>query len=151
MQIVVDDLSSDAIAALLNEHLQDMFRHSPPESVHALDLDALRAPDVTFWSVWEADTLLGCGALKQLDERSGEIKSMRTATAHLGRGVATAVLNFIMSEARQREYTRLYLETGSNEPFVPALRLYEKHGFQYCEPFADYTLDPFSRYMTIEL
>lgn len=136
---------------MLGEHLAGMARHSPEESIHALDLAALRAPEITFWTAWDDAELLGCGALKELDNAHGEIKSMRTAKAHLDRGVATAILKHLIKEARRRTYTRLSLETGSGVAFDPALALYEKFGFIYCEPFADYRNDPFSRFMTLAL
>lgn len=151
MDIRVDDLSSPEIAQLLQEHLDDMRRHSPPESVHALDLAALRQPDVTFWRIHQGPVLLGCGALKQLDQAHGEIKSMRTATAHLRKGVAARMLAHILDEARRRAYRRLSLETGSMDAFLPARRLYESRGFRYCGPFGDYVEDPYSVFMTREL
>ena len=128
-----------------------MARHSPPESVHALDIEALRKPEITFWTVWEDGELLGCGALKELDSEHGEIKSMRTSSVHLKRGVATTLLNHILEEARRRCYKRLSLETGSMEAFEPARRLYAGFGFRYCEPFAEYVEDPYSVFMTREL
>ncbi len=151
MLIRTDDLTDPAVVALLAEHLRDMHAHTPPESVHALDIAGLGAPDVTFWTAWADDELLGCGALKELDATHGEIKSMRTAAAHLRRGVAAAILAHIIKVARQRGYERLSLETGSGGPFDAALRFYERHGFEYCEPFADYRPDPFSRFMTRRL
>lgn len=151
MNIVIDDLIHPAVLALLDEHLHDMHAYSPPESVHALDHDALRAPDVTFWTAWNGDDLLGCGALKELDAGHGEIKSMRTSRDHQRKGVAAEILEHIIGVARERGYERLSLETGSGGPFDAALRFYEKHGFQYCEPFADYVPDPFSRFMTCSL
>jgi len=151
MEIILDDLRGPEIAALIREHLQGMAELSPPESVHALDLEGLRRPDVTFWSAWEQGELLGCGALKELDPLHGEIKSMRTASAHLRKGVARSILAHIMEEARRRGYRRLSLETGSMESFEPARRLYTAFGFEECGPFADYTLDPCSTFMTREL
>jgi len=148
MRIRVDDLSGHEVRALILEHLRRMARHSPPQSVHALDLDALRAPTVTVWSAWEGPALLGCGALKQLDPTHGEIKSMRTADSALRRGVAGGLLRHIVAEATARGYRRLSLETGSGPPFEPALRFYERNGFEYCEPFGDYGYDPFSVFMT---
>jgi putative acetyltransferase len=146
-----DDLTGPEIRDLLAEHLRDMRRISPPESVHALDLDALRRPDVAFWTVWEAGVLLGCGALRELDRSHGELKSMRTAVPHRGRGVARAVLHHVVSEARRRAYTRLSLETGSMDAFEPARRLYARAGFERCGPFGDYTEDPNSVFMTMRL
>lgn len=151
MEIKVDDLTGPEIARLLNEHLETMHLHSPPESVHALPIEQLRSPDVTFWSVWEDGELLGCGALKQLDPQHGEIKSMRTVSRHLRKGVARAVLNHIVEEAKRRRYRQLSLETGSMAAFEPARRLYERAGFTYCEPFADYIEDPNSVFMTMAL
>ncbi|HEX8719079.1 MAG TPA: GNAT family N-acetyltransferase [Pyrinomonadaceae bacterium] len=151
MEIKVDDLSGPEVHGLLREHLRNMHLHSPPESVHALDLQGLRRPEITFWSVWEGGELLGCGALKELDARHGEIKSMRTSAPHLRRGVAARLLRHMLEEARRRGYTRLSLETGSAEAFEPARRLYAKFGFTYCGPFADYAEDPYSVFMTMEL
>ena len=151
LQIRIDDVTDPRVLDLLKEHLRSMYETSPPESVHALDVDELRAPDLTFWTAWDGDDLLGCGALKELDGRHGEIKSMRTAAMHLRKGVAAALLEHIISVARERGYTRVSLETGSGGPFDAALRFYENHGFDYCEPFADYKLDPFSRFMTRQL
>lgn len=148
MEIRIDDLSGPEIAQLLREHLQDMALHSPPESIHALDLDALRKPEITFWTVWEDSELLGCGAIKQLDPMHGEIKSMRTASRHKGKGVAAGLLTHILEEARRRRYRRLSLETGSMQAFVPAHRLYARFGFVMCGPFADYIEDPNSVFMT---
>ena len=151
MEIVVDDLSGGAVHELLREHLRSMHLHSPAESVHALDLDGLRQPGITFWTVWEGGELLGCGALKELNVAHGEIKSMRTAAAHLRKGVARRMLAHILAEARRRGYRRVSLETGSAEAFRPARRLYESFGFEYCGPFDGYALDPFSVFMTLEL
>lgn len=148
MQIRLDDLSGPAIRALLEEHLRSMHSLSPPESVHALDLDGLRQPEITFWTVWSGNELLGCGALKELDPRHGEIKSMRTAQAHLRKGVARAMLEHIIREAKRRSYARLSLETGSMKAFEPAQRLYASYGFTHCPPFADYAEDPNSVFMT---
>jgi putative acetyltransferase len=151
VEIVVDDLSGGAVHELLREHLRGMHLHSPPESVHALDLDGLRQPGITFWTVWEGSELLGCGALKELDAAHGEIKSMRTAAAHLRKGVARSMLAHILAEARRRGYRRLSLETGSAEAFGPARRLYESFGFVYCGPFDGYVEDSFSVFMTLDL
>lgn len=151
MEVKVDDLSGPEVHALLAEHVRSMFLHSPPESVHALDVEGLRRPGVTFWTVWEGGELLGCGALKELDSGHAEIKSMRTASAHLRRGVARHLLIHILGEARRRGYARLSLETGSAEAFEPARRLYAGFGFTYCGPFADYVEDPYSVFMTMEL
>ena len=151
MQIRIDDLSTEAVQQLLHEHLQSMHEHSPPESVHALDLAGLRCPEITFWTLWEGGELLGCGALKELDQQHGEIKSMRTAAAHVRKGVARRMLEHILMTAEQRGYSRLSLETGSAAAFEPAQRLYASFGFELCGPFADYVLDPHSVFMTKQL
>lgn len=151
MRIVVDDLAGPEIAALLDEHLEEMRAVSPPESKHALDLDDLRRPEVTFWTVWDAGTLLGCGALLELDPTHGEIKSMRTASAHQGRGVAARLVEHVVAEDSRRGYRRLSLETGSAEHFAPARRLYRRHGFVPCPPFGDYPEDPHSVHLTLAL
>jgi putative acetyltransferase len=151
MLIRVDDLQGPEIRALLEEHLRNMYEVSPPESVHALDLTALRRPGITFWTAWSGRELLGCGALKQLDPRHGEIKSMRTAATHRRQGVGRAMLDHIVTEARARGYARLSLETGSMEAFAPARTLYQSFGFTYCGPFADYVEDPNSVFMTRSL
>jgi len=151
VEIKIDDLSGPEIAELLAEHLRCMAEVSPPESRHALNLDELRAADVTCWSAWQRQELAGCGALKELDPAHGEIKSMRTARAHLRKGIASVLLEHIVSEARRRAYRRLSLETGSMEYFEPARRLYLKFGFRMCPPFADYREDPNSVFMTREL
>lgn len=139
------------MARLIGEHLQSMELHSPPESIHALDLEKLRKPEITFWSAWEGEELLGCGALKELDAHHGELKSMRTSSQHLRKGVARNLMDFMIREAKRRGYRRLSLETGSMEAFAPARRLYESVGFQYCGPFAEYVEDPYSLFMTKEL
>ena len=151
MRIETDDLSRQPVLDLIAEHLRGMHATSPPESVHALDISELNAADVTFWTVWEDDEVLGCGALKELDPTHGEIKSMRTARNQLRKGVAAAILDHIIGVARERGYERLSLETGSDGPFEAALRFYENKGFEYCGPCADYVLDPFSRFMTRSL
>lgn len=151
MEIKIDDLSGNEVAVLISEHLQGMTEHSPPESIHALDLSQLKTPDITFWSAWEGETLLGCGALKELDPQHAEIKSMRTSSAHLRKGVAKRILQHIIEEAKKRGYKRVSLETGSMEAFEPAKRLYKNFGFDYCEPFSDYVEDPNSVFMKLEL
>ena len=148
MHIRVDDLTGSDIIQLLREHLQGVAQHSPPESIHALDLDGLRRPDITFWSVWNDGQLMGCGALKELDRRHGEIKSKRTSAAHLRKGVAARLMQHILEEAGRRGYERLSLETGSMEAFAPARRLYARFGFVMCGPFAGYVEDPNSVFMT---
>jgi len=151
MRIELDDLSRPQIHALLNEHLRNMYAITPPASVHALDLDKLRRPEITFWTAWEDGQLLGCGALKELDRLHGEIKSMRTPEAHRRRGAGRAILNHIIAVARSRGYQRLSLETGTTEPFRPALTLYESVGFTACGPFGEYRDDPHSAFRTLLL
>jgi len=151
LSIVVDDLTSNEIAAFLQAHIDDMRSMSPPESKHALDLDGLRQPEITFWSAYDDGTLVGCGALKALNDRHGEIKSMRTGADARGKGVASAVLRHILDEAKKRGYAQLSLETGSMDFFKPAHRLYARHGFEFCGPFENYKEDPNSRFMTIQL
>lgn len=151
MRIELDDLSRAAVRRLLTEHLDDMAATSPPESRHALDLSGLRDPAVTVWTVWDGTALLGIGALKELAPTEGEIKSMRTAVSARGRGVAGRVLGHLLDEARRRGYERVSLETGSQEFFAPARRLYARHGFAPCPPFADYALDPHSVFFTLVL
>ena len=150
-RIIVDDLSGAAVRALLQVHVDSMRANSPPGSCHFLDLDGLRAADVTFWSAWVDDDLAGCGAVKQLDPTHGEIKSMRTADAYVGAGVGSRMIEQIIDTALGRGYTRLSLETGSGAAFAAAIRLYLRFGFVECEPFGTYAADPFSRFMTLEL
>jgi putative acetyltransferase len=151
MDIRIDDLSGAEIRELLDEHLANMRSISPPESTHALPIEGLRKPGVTFWTAWENGELLGCGALKELSAEHGEIKSMRTVARHLRKGVAKALLAHIIREAGRHRYRRLSLETGSMEAFEPARQLYARAGFTYCAPFADYIEDPNSVFMTKEL
>ncbi|MGB3615008.1 MAG: GNAT family N-acetyltransferase [Elainellaceae cyanobacterium] len=151
MDIRVDDLQGPDIANFVQEHLQDAAQHSPPESVHALDIESLRSPDITVWSMWEDGDLMGCGALRELSPSHGEIKSMRTAPAHRRKGVAAQMLRHLLQEANRRGYERLSLETGSMAAFAPARSLYVRFGFQFCEPFADYVQDPYSLFMTRKL
>ena len=151
MEIKIDDLTGSRIAELLREHLQNMAQNSPPESMHALSLEELRKPEITFWSVWSDTELLGCGALKELDPQHGEIKSMRTAAIHRRKGVAARLLEHILDEAKKRNYKRVSLETGSMDAFAPARNLYAQFGFKECGPFADYVEDPNSIFMTKEL
>lgn len=151
MEIKTDDLSGPQIRALLEEHFQHMLEQSPPGSCHFLDFDGLRQPDVTFWSVWDNDQLAGCGALKELDQQHGEIKSMRTAKPYLRKGVAALMLQYILDVAAQRGYQRLSLETGAPAGFEPARQLYYRFGFEDCPPFGSYCEDPYSVFMTKKL
>jgi len=148
MEIREDDLRAADIVHLLESHLENMKEINPPESVHALGVDRLRSPGITVWSAWDGDVLMGCGALKALGPTSGEIKAMRTVDAHRGKGVGSKVLEHIIGAARQRGYSRLYLETGSSVDFAAAQRLYRRHGFEYRGPFGDYIDDPNSVFMS---
>jgi putative acetyltransferase len=149
--IIEDDLTGPEIAALLRLHLDAMHQWSPPESVHAMPIERLRQSDVTFYSAWDGKRLAACGAIRHLDAAHGELKSMRADPAYRGKGAGKAMLLHLLAVARARGYSRVSLETGRPEPFLPARRLYESHGFAQCPPFADYTDDPFSICMTREL
>jgi putative acetyltransferase len=151
MQIRLDDLQGPEIAGLLQTHLEISRKLSPPESVHALDLEALRCAHITFWTAWDGGRLLGCGALKEVEPGHGEIKSMHTVEKHRRRGVAARLLAHIIDEARSRSYRRLSLETGSIDAYAPARALYARFGFVSTGPFANYVLDPHSSYMTLDL
>lgn len=148
LDIRPDPVTGPDIIGLLEAHLREMIRITPAGSVHALDLDGLRRPEVTLWGVWEGRVPLACGALKMLSPASGEIKSMHVAAAHRGRGIAGTLLSHIETEARRRGYTRLSLETGSTDAFAAAQALYRRHGFVPCGPFGDYGPDPHSLFMT---
>jgi len=148
MRIVVDDLSGPEIAAFLTEHVRQMHEITPIENAYALDLDGLRRPDITFWTAVDGTTVVGCAALKHLDPTHAELKSMRTAPARTRTGVASRLLDHVIGAARQRGYRRISLETGTDEFFLPARRLYEKFGFHYCDPFGDYTPSPHNTFMT---
>ena len=148
IDIRIDDLTDPRIALLLEEHLADMRRISPPESVHALDLERLRNPGIKFWSAWAKDELVGCGALKRLDGEHAEIKSMRTSNAYRRKGIGKLILEHIIGEARRDGYRRLSLETGTPPFFEPARTMYRSYGFEECAPFADYRIDPYSVCMT---
>lgn len=151
MRIEIDDLSRPAVHALLSEHLANMYELSPPEQVFALDLSKLKSPDITFWTVWEGNILLGCGALKELTATHGEIKSMRTPAKLRSRGAGRAVLNQIVETTRQRGYSLLSLETGTHPAFLAAQQLYRSAGFQESGPFANYKEDPHSVFMALRL
>jgi putative acetyltransferase len=147
-RIVEDDLTGAEIAELLALHLAEMHEFSPACKVHAMPIERLRQPDVTFYSAWDEDRLAACGAIKQLDDTRGELKSMRAAPAYRGRGAGKAILHHLMGEARRRGYGWLGLETGVPEQFLPARRLYESHGFAECEAFEDYVSDEWSMCMS---
>lgn len=149
MKIIQDDLTGESIQQLLSEHLSDMHATSPPESVHALDIEKLKQKHITFWSAWQGTNLLGCAALAELNIEHAEIKSMRTTQLARQQGVASKLLNHLIDVAKARNYKRLSLETGSMKFFEPARRLYLKHGFEYCQPFANYVEDANSVFMTL--
>jgi len=151
MQIEIDNLERPEVLALLNEHLTNMYELSPPESVHALDVAKLKAPDITFWTAWADGALLGCAALKELAPGHGEVKSMRTPQARRGKGAGRALLEHLVSVARDRGYALLSLETGSQDAFMPAQKLYESFGFSVCGPFGSYKADPYSVFMSLRL
>jgi putative acetyltransferase len=151
MLIRVDDLIGPEIVAFLDEHLCDMRAASPPESKHALDLAGLRKPEITFWTAWSDAMLVGCCALKQLDESHGEVKSMRVAKEVRAKGIGAALVAHVIGEARARGYLRLSLETGAMLFFEPARRLYRRHGFEVCGPFASYKPDPNSVFMMLKI
>ncbi|QIA64901.1 GNAT family N-acetyltransferase [Vibrio astriarenae] len=151
MKIKVDDLQDGAVIALLEEHLQDMYAVSPPESVHALDVSALKSDTITFFSGWLKDELTGCVAIKVLSDQHVELKSMRTVKQFRNSGVASKLLKHAIDVAKQRGVKKVSLETGSENYFKPARTFYEKSGFAPCAPFADYKPDPFSCFMTMEL
>jgi len=145
------ELGGNDVRALLDFHFAEMRGNSPPDACHVLPTDGLTGPEISFWSVREDGDLLGIGALKELSDYHGEIKSMRTAPGALGRGVGTAMLSHILGEARRRGYRKVSLETGCTEPFAAALRLYEREGFVPCAPFGGYPDTPFTRFFALEL
>lgn len=150
MEIRLDDLTGSEIKELLEMHVNCM-REISKESSHVLDLDALRKPNITFWTIWKDNTLAGCGALKIVSDDHAELKSMRTATPFLGQGVAQKMLTHIISEARRMGMSRLSLETGSMDYFIPSRNLYRKFGFSSCMPYGEYVDDPNSVFMTMKL
>lgn len=149
--IVEGGLDDPRVVALLQTHISRARAETARGSAHALDLDALRAPDVTFWSAWEGDQVVGVGALRRLTPHHGEVKSMHTAESARGRGVGSALLRQIMAAARMRGMKRLSLETGAWPYFLPARALYARHGFVECGPFGEYREDPNSVFMTLEI
>lgn len=151
MEIKIDDLTSGEVISLLEEHLADMYATSPAKSVHALDINALKDSSITFYSCWNNATLLGCVALRELDATHAELKSMRTASNARQLGVASTLMTHILTIAKQRNYKKISLETGSMDFFQPARQLYTKFGFEYCGPFGDYQLDANSKFMSCEL
>ena len=151
MKIILDDLSSGDVIQLLEEHLADMYATSPPESVHALDVERLKSPNITFFSAWLNEHLQGCLAINKLSDSHLELKSMRTATQARNSGVASQLLLHVVNYATEQGYKRISLETGSQDYFKAARNLYEKFGFEYCQPFAEYKEDINSQFMTKHL
>ncbi|MEM8650311.1 MAG: GNAT family N-acetyltransferase [Pseudomonadota bacterium] len=151
MKIILDDLTHPKVLALLQSHLDGMHENSPPEHVHALDVSNLQLPEVSFWTAWEGEDLLGCGAIKELSGETGEIKSMRTHAAHLRKGVAAKILEHILATAKERGYKRLSLETGYGPAFEPALNLYRKYGFKNGDAFAQYEANDFSQFLHLQV
>ncbi|MCG9748279.1 GNAT family N-acetyltransferase [Shewanella sp. Isolate8] len=151
MQFVLGVVSHASVVKMLEQHLEDMYATSPPESVHALDLSELKQDDIRFWTLWEADRLCGCGAIKRLSPEHGELKSMRVANYYRQRGIGERILHHLQADAAQNGMTRLSLETGSMSFFLPARRLYQKFGFMECAPFGHYQEDPNSVFMTKHL
>ncbi len=149
MTIRVDDLTGSEVAALLGQYLQDV--NALAEETHALDLEGLRQPGITVWTIWNGDEIAGCGALKELDAHHAELKSVYTSTRFLRKGVATKLVEHILVEAKQSDYSRVSLETGTEDYFEPARRFYDACGFSICAPFGNYTEDPGSIFMTKEL
>ena len=150
-EIREDDLMGPEVAALIATHSRFSATVCPTESNHSIDLDALKAPEVTVWTAWDGATIVGCGALKALGAGHGEVKSMHTVPTHRGHGVASAVLTTIIDEASRRNYTLLCLETGANDHFRSARTLYRRYGFLLTEPFGEYVLDPESVFMALAL
>lgn len=148
IKIQKDDLTSGLIAKLLNAHLLEMHKYSPAESIHALDMEKLKDSSITFWSAIDGENIAACGALKEISEGIGEIKSMKTADDYLRQGIAAKLLLEIITEAEKRSYKQISLETGSNPAFQPAIALYKRFGFEECGPFGDYNSDPYSKFYT---
>lgn len=151
IKLIEDDLADGQVESLLTNHLQEMHKYSPEGSIHALDPEKMRQPTMTFWSLRQSDELMGCGALKQIDSISAELKSMKTDDKFLRQGVAAKLLEHILQQAKLRQYKTVYLETGAHKAFLPAIKLYQKYGFVECGAFADYEPDPYSRYFKVEL
>lgn len=151
MRIIEDDLNGEAIQELLRIHAEGMLISSPEGACHFFDLAGLQAPEVTVWSIWDGDALAGCGAIREIDSGHGEVKSMRTAEAHLGKGVGRQMLQHIIDTGRSRGYERISLETGSTPQFDAAIHLYERFGFEPCDPFDAYEPNDFSRFFTLTL
>ena len=151
MRIELDDVSRPQVLALLEEHLHNMYELSPPEKVFAFDASKLMAPEITFWTIWEDENLLGCAALKELSTSQGEIKSMRTPKATRRRGAGRALLAHILEVAKGRNYEELFLETGCHPDFEAAQKLYRSAGFTPCAPFGSYRENSNSVFMSMRL
>lgn len=143
----LDSVEGEQIRALLREHIRDMHGESPPDSVHAFDFTRLQQPDIRFWSMWQQDLLLACGAWQRFDGTHGELKSMRTASGYRRQGLAGVLLRHLMHDAKTHGITSMWLETGTTDYFSPAIALYHAHGFVDCAPFGAYQPDPYSRFM----
>jgi putative acetyltransferase len=151
MQITPGNFSDPRVIELLRVHLTTARAETAPGSAHALELAGLQSPDISFWTIWDDEMLLGIGALKRLSPDHGEIKSMHTVQAIRRRGAGSAMLRHLIAVARASGFSRLSLETGSWEYFRPAHAFYRRHGFVECPPFADYVLDPNSVFMSLDL
>ncbi|WP_394130015.1 GNAT family N-acetyltransferase [Shewanella maritima] len=151
IELIQDDLEDGAVISLLDAHLKQMHQYSPIDSIHALEPDKLRAKSLTFWSARINDEIAACIALKQLDDSTGEIKSMKTSHKFLRKGIAEKLLTLVINESEQRGYGTLYLETGCHQAFTPAIKLYKKYGFVECDPFGSYQLDPYSLFFVKRL
>lgn len=151
MEIILDNLKDNSVVKLLQDHLADMHATSPAESIHALEITAIKNPSLTFWRAQEQDLVLGCIALKELNDNHAEIKSMRTDIKARNKGVGSQLLSHVIKIAEERNYKRLSLETGTMDFFKPAIHLYKKYGFQFCQPFGSYKKDPNSCFMTRQI
>lgn len=151
MKIILDDITNPKVLALLQLHLDGMHADTPPEHVHALDVSELQSHDVRFWTAWDNDEVMGCGAIKRLDSKTAEVKSMRTHHDHLRKGVAAGILEHIIFQAKEIGYTRLSLETGYGASFEPALNMYKKYGFKNGDAFADYEPSEFSQFLHLDI
>jgi putative acetyltransferase len=147
-RITEDHLQGAAVIELLAFHLAEMHELSPPCKVHAMPVERLRQPDVTFYSAWDGERLAAVGALREIDANRGELKSMRATPAYRGKGAGESILRHLVAEAERRGYTWLGLETGRPDAYLPAQSLYRKHGFTECEDFGDYVGDEFSMCMS---
>ncbi len=148
MEIKIGNIESIELRQLLEEHHEDMLKHSPKKSVHALDLSSFVSADITFWTLYINDELAGCAALKKLNEKHAELKSMRTSPHYLRKGVASTLLTHVLKMAKEQCFEKISLETGTMKVFAPAQKLYLAFGFEVCEPFSDYKEDSYSMFLT---